>query len=61
MKHNLSEHQMQTEMSHLYDSDDNESDGSLISYNSSLQNVSGSLAGFVILKIRLFSLRVLNN
>ncbi|KAF7631137.1 DNTTIP1_dimer domain-containing protein [Meloidogyne graminicola] len=44
MKHNLSEHQMQTEMSHLYDSDDNESDGSLISYNSSLQNVSGSLA-----------------
>ncbi|KAL7074882.1 hypothetical protein ACQ4LE_005489 [Meloidogyne hapla] len=43
LKHNLSELQMQTEMSHLYDSD-NESDGSLISYNSSLQNVPLSLS-----------------
>jgi len=37
---------MQTEMSHLYDSD-NESDGSLISYNSSLQNAHSSLSGFI--------------
>ncbi|CAK5122792.1 unnamed protein product [Meloidogyne enterolobii] len=43
LKHNLSELQMQTEMSHLYDSD-NESDGSLISYNSSLQNAHSSLS-----------------
>ena len=42
---------MQTEMSHLYDSDDNESDGSLISYNSSLQNVPSSLSGFGKFKI----------
>lgn len=39
VKHNLPELQIQTERSRLYDdSEDNESDGSLISYNSSLQN-----------------------